>query len=442
VQNTVLLVASYFFYGCWDWRFIPLIAITTLINYVTGIGIDNNRDDQKKQKLYLTLSIISSLGILGFFKYWGFFIDSTATLLTALGIQPNLPTLQILLPVGISFYTFQTMSYTIDVYRKDVTPTRNLADFALYVAYFPQLVAGPIERSSSLLPQIVKRREREQGDFAEGLSLVMMGLFLKIVVADNLAFIANGAFSGSDELTGADALIGIYAFAFQIYGDFAGYSSIARGVSKWLGIDLMTNFRMPYLARNPSDFWQRWHISLSSWLRDYLYIPLGGNRGAKWKVYRNLMITMLLGGLWHGAGWTFIAWGAVHGALLCLYRPFDRKLILPGAWGRVLATMLFFQFVCITWLLFRADNMTQVKDMLMLIFTNFEITDFSKYAFWMIIFFAGPLMLYEIWLDREHTNRRLEVIPWGWRAAAYCYFTFMLIEFPPAQHGQFIYFQF
>ena len=285
VQNTILLIGSYLFYACWDWRFLPLIMTTTVINFYTGLGIekyaqsgDSEVEIKKKQKILLTISVIASLGMLGFFKYYGFFIESTSSLLTAMGVSANLPVLEILLPVGISFYTFQTMSYTIDVYRGETKPTRNLADFALYVAFFPQLVAGPIERSSSLLPQILKRRERTEGDFTEGLSLVMLGLFMKVVVADNLSLIANGGFSGHEEVTGADALMGIYAFAFQIYGDFAGYSLIARGISKWLGIDLMTNFRMPYLARNPSDFWQRWHISLSSWLRDYLYIPLGGNR--------------------------------------------------------------------------------------------------------------------------------------------------------------------
>jgi len=342
-QNTILLVGSYAFYACWDWRFLPLIAITTLINYYTGIGIEKyaqsgeeQRVVKKRQKLLLAVSIVASLGMLGFFKYWGFFIDSTTAFLSAVGLSVSVPVLEILLPVGISFYTFQTMSYTIDVYRGETKPTKNLADFALYVAYFPQLVAGPIERSSSLLPQILERRARREGDFAEGLSLVMLGLFMKVVVADNLALIANGGFSEHEDVTGADALMGVYAFAFQIYGDFAGYSLIARGVSKWLGIDLMTNFKMPYLARNPSDFWQRWHISLSSWLRDYLYIPLGGNRGKKWKVYRNLMLTMLIGGLWHGAGWTFICWGGLHGILLCIYRPFGNKLILKRWYGRVI----------------------------------------------------------------------------------------------------------
>ena len=441
-QNLMLLVASYFFYSCWDWRFLPLILTTTLVNYFTAIGMEKSGSKQKHQWLMI-LSATVSLGMLAFFKYWGFFTESAAEMLTWLGFHADMQMLNIILPVGISFYTFQTMSYTIDVYRGKLKATRSFTDFALYVAYFPQLVAGPIERSSSLMPQIANsRKNRPQGDFSEGLYLVMLGLFLKIVVGDNLGFIADGIFAeNTDKLTGTEALVGVYCFAFQIYGDFAGYSSIARGVSKWLGIDLMTNFRMPYLARNPSDFWQRWHISLSSWLRDYLYIPLGGNRGNKLRVYRNLMITMLLGGLWHGAGWTFILWGGLHGIILCLYRALGDRVKLPALWGRVLATIFFFHLVCLTWLFFRAESLSQAWDMLTLIFTQQEMTPLANYGLRMILFFCTPLMAYEIWMDKTRSLRRLETVGWGWRATAYSYFIFMLIVFPPPVFGQFIYFQ-
>lgn len=439
-QNWLLLVASYYFYGCWDVRFLPLIITLTLVNYYLGNAIAQNPD---RSKFYISLSCVVSLGILGFFKYFGFFVESATGLLEVLGVSVGHSSLAIILPVGISFYTFQTMSYTIDVYRGEVKASRSLVDFALYVAYFPQLVAGPIERSSSLLPQIEEARKARRGDFAEGLYFVLFGLFLKVVVGDNLAMIANGVFgAGEGELSGTDALVGVYAFAFQIYGDFAGYSLIARGVSKWLHIDLMTNFRMPYLARNPSDFWQRWHISLSSWLRDYLYIPLGGNRCAPWKVYRNLMLTMVLGGLWHGAGWTFLAWGAVHGLILCIYRWLGNRCFLPGVWGRIVATVFFFHLVCLSWLFFRAESISQAWDMIVLIFTHQQATAFSTYALGMLGFICGPLMAYEVWTDRRHTLRRIEVSPWGWRAVCYCYMVFMLIEFPPAIHGAFIYFQF
>jgi D-alanyl-lipoteichoic acid acyltransferase DltB (MBOAT superfamily) len=441
-QNLLLLAASYYFYGCWDWRFLPLILTTTLVSYFTALGIAASPGRRRRRQL-LAISVTVSLGLLAFFKYWGFFTDSAAAMLAWLGFHADLNVLNIVLPVGISFYTFQTMSYTIDVYRGEIKATRCFTDYALYVAYFPQLVAGPIERSSSLLPQITQRRTRSQGDFAEGLYLVLLGLFLKVVVGDNLGFIANGVFGAEPgSLTGTEAMVGIYCFAFQIYGDFAGYSSIARGVSKWLGIDLMTNFRMPYLARNPAEFWRRWHISLSSWLRDYLYIPLGGNRGGPARTYRNLMLTMLLGGLWHGAGWTFLGWGALHGLLLCLYRALGHRCRLPGRWGRVLATLGFFQLVCLGWLFFRAGSFAQAWELLGLIFTRQELTPLASYGFGMLAFFCVPLMAYEIWLDQAHSLRRLETVPWGRRAAVYCYLVFMLIVFPPPVFGQFIYFQF
>lgn len=439
----MLLGASYYFYACWDWRFLPLILTTTLVNYFTAIGMEKS-DDPRRHKWLMAASAVVSLGLLAYFKYFGFFAESAVEMLTWLGFNADIKMLNIILPVGISFYTFQTMSYTIDVYRGQIKPTRSFTDFALYVAYFPQLVAGPIERSSSLMPQITNsRKNRPHGDFSEGLYLVMLGLFLKVVVGDNLGFIADGIFAAEKgDLTGTEALVGVYCFAFQIYGDFAGYSSIARGVSKWLGIDLMTNFRMPYLARNPSDFWQRWHISLSSWLRDYLYIPLGGNRGSRFMIYRNLMITMLLGGLWHGAGWTFLIWGGLHGAILCSYRVLGDRVKLPKLWGRIIATVFFFHLVCLTWLFFRADTLAQAIEMLGLIFTHQEMTPLANYGLRMIVFFCAPLMAYEIWLDQAHTLRRLESARWGWRAAAYCYFVFMLIVFPPPVFGQFIYFQF
>jgi D-alanyl-lipoteichoic acid acyltransferase DltB (MBOAT superfamily) len=441
-QNLLLLAASYYFYGSWDWRFLPLILTVTVVGYGTALGIEASAS-AKRRRLLMAASASVSLGLLGFFKYWGFFTTSAAELLGALGFHADLRVLNIILPVGISFYTFQTMSYTIDVYRGSIKATRCFTDFALYVAYFPQLVAGPIERSTSLIPQITSPRTVRRGDFSEGLHLILLGLFLKVVVGDNLGFIANGVFAAEPgKLTGTEALVGIYGFAFQIYGDFAGYSSIARGVSKWLGIDLMTNFRMPYLARNPTEFWQRWHISLSSWLRDYLYIPLGGNRGSTGRTYCNLMLTMLLGGLWHGAAWTFLAWGGLHGLILCSYRVFGERLKLPGRWGHILATLGFFQLICLGWLFFRADSMAQAWEMLGLIFSRQELTPLARYGFGMLGFFCLPLMGYEIWLNRAGSLRRLEAVRWGWRAAAYCYFVFMLIVFPPPVFGQFIYFQF
>ena len=435
-QNLFLLLASYFFYACWDWRFLGLILLTTAINFVAALKI--SQFDPASQKKWLSLSLISTLGILALFKYANFFIESTTQLLTTLGFEAHPETLAIILPVGISFYTFQTLSYTIDVLRKDTDPTSSFFDFALYVAYFPQLVAGPIERSSNLLPQITKPRSRSADDFTVGLSLVLVGLFLKVALADNLAFVANGVFLAPlEKISGTDALAGIYAFAFQIYGDFAGYSFIACGVSRWLGIRLMTNFRRPYLAQNPSDFWDRWHISLSSWLRDYLYIPLGGNRQGTRKTYRNLMLTMLIGGLWHGAAWTFVIWGAIHGLVLCLYRVFSRRV----RGQPILASIFFFHLVCLAWLFFRADSLQQATTLLSKIVFEQGLTPFSSYAFGSLAFFCLPLIIAEIWSDR-HETRRLHHLPWQARALVYCYLVWMIISCAPTVHSDFIYFQF
>src|SRR5690606_34107881 len=277
-QNRLLLVASYVFYGYWDWRFLSLLAISTLIDYYVSHAICRQPDQRVRRRL-LVFSIVANLGILGYFKYAGFFVREFADLLEMLGFQANLPVLNIVLPVGISFFTFHTMAYTIDVYRGVTKPASSLLDFGLFVAFFPQLVAGPIERSSRLLPQLIGPRSLRSGDFAEGLYHILIGLLKKVVIADNPAPIVERVFSTpTAELTSADVLIGVYAFAFQIYGDFSGYSSIAQGTAKWLGIDLSYNCKMPYFSRSPSEFWRRWHITLSQWLRDYLYIPLGGNR--------------------------------------------------------------------------------------------------------------------------------------------------------------------
>ncbi len=449
-QNRMLLVASYFFYGCWDWRFLSLIIISTIVDYFAAIRIQNS-DKIGHRKGWLTLSMCTNLGILGVFKYYGFFAGELSSFFTTIGIPALLPTLNIVLPVGISFYTFQTMSYTIDVYRGEAKATRYFLDFALYVCFFPQLVAGPIERSSRFLPQVLNPRTHHADNFRIGLYHVMIGLFKKVIVADNMAVIVNTIFATpTSQLTGLECLVGVYAFAFQIYGDFSGYSSIAQGIAKWLGFDLMTNFRMPYFSVSPSDFWQRWHISLSSWLRDYLYIPLGGNRGGKWNTYRNLMLTMLLGGLWHGAGWTFIAWGFFHGALLCAYRIFEKSRTESSEQStrgyalfiRICQTVLMFHLICIGWLLFRAESMTQVWNMLGLIATNWQSTPLAISSVAMIAFFAGPLMVYELWLEYRKNLYLLPEIHWLTRSAAYGYCLLMLLFFLPPIQNEFIYFQF
>jgi D-alanyl-lipoteichoic acid acyltransferase DltB (MBOAT superfamily) len=362
-QNRMLLAASYVFYGWWDWRFLSLIAISTVVDYFCALAIARQPNSRGKRR-YLQISLFSNLGILGFFKYFDFFITSAAELLETLGLHASLPTLSIILPVGISFYTFQTMGYTIDVYRGNHSPAKRFDSFALYVAYFPQLVAGPIERSQSLLPQIENPRKVDSADWNTGLQLIVFGFFKKLCIADGVAPYVDRAFANPTELTGPEVLLSVYLFALQIYGDFSGYTNIARGVSRLFGIRLTINFRQPYLSSTISEFWRRWHISLSSWLRDYLYIPLGGNRLGPLLTYRNLGITMLLGGLWHGASWNFVIWGGMHGILLALHRAWnpDRRAVQQpssrrrgiGHWLRIVMT---FHLVCLLWIFFRAPDL-------------------------------------------------------------------------------------
>jgi len=377
-QNRMLLVASYVFYGFWDWRFISLILISTMVDYYCGLKIQSSGTRKKKQ-LFLALSVFVNLAILSVFKYFNFFASNLQLLLANFNLSLEPRFFQIILPIGISFYTFQTMSYTIDIYRGEMQPTRKLLDFALFVAFFPQLVAGPIERARHLLPQILRKRQVTQEKFYQGCFLIFWGLFQKIFVADNLARIVDRVFASPGPYNGAAVLVALYAFAFQIFCDFAGYSNIARGLAKCMGIEIMVNFNLPYFAHNPREFWQRWHISLSSWLRDYLYIPLGGNRKGAPATYRNLAVTMLLGGLWHGAAWTFIIWGAYHGGLLIAHRlisPWQKKFELPPGsmakkmfgWIRIIC---FFHLTCIGWLIFRAQSISQVAQMLASIFLNF-----------------------------------------------------------------------
>lgn len=444
-QNLLLLLASYFFYGCWDWRFLGLIALSTAIDYCAGLGIATS-SQAFWRKTWLGVSITANLGILAFFKYYGFFSQELSHLLTQVGVPALLPTLEIILPVGISFYTFQTMSYTIDVYRGDCPPARDPLDFAVYVSFFPQLVAGPIERAATLLPQMQRGRTVSAVDFRDGLFLVLSGLFRKVVIADNMAPLVNAVFARQRvELNAWEVLLGTYAFAFQIYGDFSGYSAIARGVSRWLGFHLMTNFWNPYFAVSPSDFWRRWHISLSQWLRDYLYIPLGGNRQGTLFTYRNLLLTMLLGGLWHGANWTFIAWGALHGLLLCGYRWLgDGQRHSPGpvGWRRLGAMLVMFHWVCLTWILFRAESLAQAGDMLSALAVWGPISPLAQSMAGLLLFFCGPLLLLEWYCEERPDPFWLTRTHWSFRGAVYSYLMLMLIFFPPPVPAEFIYFQF
>jgi alginate O-acetyltransferase complex protein AlgI len=352
----MLLLASYFFYGMWDWRFLFLIILSTTIDYLCGLKIGHCQNEQAKKKTFLFISIVSNLLILGFFKYANFFIGNLIFFLESIGIQANLNTLNIILPVGISFYTFQSMSYTIDVYRGELKPTKKYFDFALYVAFFPQLVAGPIERAKRLLPQISFERKVQFDDFTLGCRLILWGLFKKVVVADGLALYVDPVFQNVQYHSSFTFVVATFFFAFQIYCDFSGYSNIAIGLARMMGIRLMQNFRLPYMASNIRDFWSRWHISLSTWLRDYLYIPLGGSRFGYLKTCRNIMITMLLGGLWHGANWTFVFWGALHGGYVII----DHLRGKAGkVQGNVIGVVTTFLLVLVSWIFFRANNLSE-----------------------------------------------------------------------------------
>ncbi len=359
-QNVLLLVASWFFYGWWNWRFLGLLILTTFIDWSVGLALDRQGQSERGRRVWVTLSVIVNLGILATFKYFGFFAAEVNASLAAHGIRWLIPFPDLVLPVGLSFYTFQSMAYTIDVYRRDVRATRSFWQFALFVSFFPQLVAGPIERSGHLIPQLEQPRRVTSVQLAEGTQLILWGFFKKLFVADNMAALVSRIF----EQNGPDCwsvLVGAWAFCWQIYGDFSGYSDIARGLGKWMGIELSVNFRLPFFASSPRDLWRRWHISLSQWLRDYLYVPLGGDRKGRGRTYVNLLTTMALGGLWHGANWTFIVWGVYHGAALAVQRALP-TFSLPRV-ARPLAIIATFQFTALGFLIFRADSMTQVKTM-------------------------------------------------------------------------------
>tara|TARA_B100001057_G_scaffold336374_1_gene337174 strand:+ start:46 stop:1449 length:1404 start_codon:yes stop_codon:yes gene_type:complete len=362
-RKLVLLFSSYIFYSFWDWRFLALILISTVVDFFIGKKIYES-ENEKYQRSFLIVSICVNLGILGFFKYFNFFTDSLELLLNNFNIsESHFSTLNIILPVGISFYTFQTMSYTIDVYRKQLTPSNSFLDFSIFVSFFPQLVAGPIERAKNLLPQIEKFNGLKKADIINAIHILFLGYVQKVLIADNLAPISDSCFNNYESLSSIYLVSGLITFSLQIYFDFAGYSNIARGVAKIFGIDLMINFNQPYFSSNISEFWKRWHISLSEWLRDYLYIPLGGNKKGKFRTYNNLMITMILGGLWHGASWNFILWGGIHGCYLVLFKIFGTNNI-KNSLLKILNVMFVYGLVLITWIPFRAKNIQVSLDFL------------------------------------------------------------------------------
>ncbi len=441
-QNALLLAGSYLFYGWWDWRFLGLLLLSTVIDFSVAQALSRS-SEAGRRKLLVGLSVASNLSILGFFKYFNFFADTLVTTLAGVGLQLDAVTLEVILPVGISFYTFQTLSYTIDVYRRRMEATDSLLDFAVFVAFFPQLVAGPIERAQRFLPQVAAPRVITARNIDEGVFLLIWGLFKKMVIADNAAIIANEVFNNYQEHSGLILLVGALAFTLQIYCDFSGYSDIARGLSKLMGFELMVNFKLPYFARTPSEFWLRWHVSLSSWLRDYLYISLGGNRGTPWLTYRNLCLTMLLGGLWHGAAWNFVAWGAFHGAILVVYRALgvthQRVAQMPwianlAAWGVMFGLTVF------GWILFRARSLDQITHFVTQM--GLEVSDQCATLAWDLAVFWAPLLVVQFWQLHRNDLLIIPKMPLVVRSVTYALLICGLMVFGAGESQEFIYFQF
>jgi alginate O-acetyltransferase complex protein AlgI len=445
-QNLLLLSAGYFFYACWNPKFLTLLVISTAMDYFCGLAVDRI-EAPSKRKAFVALSMVLNLGMLGYFKYYNFFAESLQVMLAKGGLNIPLAQLNVVLPIGISFYTFQSMSYVIDVYRRHIKPTKNFIEFATFVSFFPHLVAGPIMRPTTLLPQISNPRRFDLQQFYSGSYLIFWGLTKKVVVADNLAGIVNDLFGRWQTIDGGLALLAIYAFAFQIYCDFSGYTDAARGIAKCLGFELALNFNLPYFAANPKEFWARWHISLSTWLRDYLYIPLGGSRGGKAMLYRNLMLTMIIGGLWHGAAWTFVLWGFYQGVLLVGHRllePWLERLRpadpLDRACWKIVRIVATFHLVCFGWLIFRASSVAQVVGMVRAMIDRPAIPAAAYLT--PVVLLILPLLAVQF---VQYMAKDQEVIlrtPWYVRSLFYtfCFYAFILAgEFGGSQ---FIYFQF
>lgn len=453
-QNLLLLVASYVFYGWWDWRFLSLIFASTVVDFCCGLNMHQTEDRSRKKQLMI-ISLLCNLGMLGYFKYYDFFVSSLESGIAALGIDTGMLHLNIVLPVGISFYTFQTLSYTIDIYRGKLEPSRNFLDFALFVSFFPQLVAGPIERASRLLPQIQNPRTLLPAQFKEGVFLILWGLFKKVFVADNCARIVNAVFSDHTEYGGFEMLLALYAFAFQIYGDFSGYSDIARGLGKLMGFNLMVNFRLPYFSTNPAEFWSRWNISLSSWLKDYLYFSMGGSRCSTVKAYRNIFITMLLGGLWHGAKWTMLLWGILHGLFLMGHRMVFGKASdrvsrtgCFNAVGKIAGILFFFNFMLWSFLIFRAQSWAQACDFADGIFFNMSLTPEAMSLLGQFLILVSVMLIIEICMFvKDDLLFPLHIKPhwqgmWGMALGFSCFVYWILYQSGLEGRKEFVYFQF
>jgi len=455
LQNLLIVIASYVFYGWWDWRFLSLILFSTLVDYFIGVRLSEEENIQRRKTL-LWISIITNLGFLGFFKYFNFFLDNFIIAFSFFGTQIESNSLNIALPVGISFYTFQTLSYTIDVYKRKLKPTKDIIAFTAFVSFFPQLTAGPIERATNLLPQFYKKRTFDYSKAVDGLRQILWGIFKKIVIADNSAQFANEIFNNSTDYSGSTLILGAFFFAFQIYGDFSGYSDIAIGTSKLFGFKLKQNFASPYFSRDIAEFWRRWHISLSTWFRDYLYIPLGGSRGGTWMKVRNTLAIFTISGLWHGANWTFIFWGMLNALYFLPLILMNKNRINTNtvAQGRSLPSLkeflqivITFGLIALTWVFFRAENINHALSYLSTIFSEsiFTIPKFAisrNYTVQVITVILFFIIIEWIGREEEHALSKFAFSYNPYLRRGF-YFLIILIIFTfLGTEQQFIYFQF
>ena len=454
LQNFLIVVASYVFYGWWDWRFLFLIVFSSMIDFLIGIYL-NKSENKLHRKMLLCLSILVNLGLLGFFKYYNFFLDNFITAFSFFGKEINGSSLNIILPVGISFYTFQTLSYSIDVYRRKLEPTKDIIAFLAFVSFFPQLVAGPIERATNLLPQFYKKRTFDYSKAVDGMKQILWGLFKKMVIADNCAEYANLIFNHSEDYTGSTLVLGALFFTFQIYCDFSGYSDIAIGTSRLFGFDLMRNFNFPYFSRDVAEFWRRWHISLSTWFRDYLYIPLGGSRGGNRMKIRNTFIIFIVSGFWHGANWTFLVWGFLNAlyimpSIILKTNRNNLDIVAEGKFlpsvREFLSILLTFSLTVFAWIFFRAANLSHALHYISEIFSTslFTIPHFWGIKDSIPIILITFLFLLIEWIGREH-QYAIQKIGINWykpvRWTMY-YGVILLIIYYAGKEQQFIYFQF
>ena len=454
VQNVLLLISSYFFYACWDWRFLFLLIFSTLLDYYTGIKMCD-AENKKSKKFWFWLSICVNLGFLGIFKYYNFFAESFASAIANVGIQINPWTLKVILPVGISFYTFHGLSYVIDIYKSRIKAEKNFIDYAVFVSFFPLLVAGPIERATHLLPQIQRKRTFDYAKAVDGLRQILWGLFKKVVIADNCAEYANQFFNNSDDFTGSSLFLGAVFFTFQIYGDFSGYSDIALGTARLFGIELLRNFAFPYFSRDIAEFWRRWHISLSSWFRDYLYFPLGGSKGGTWMKVRNTFIIFIVSGFWHGANWTFIVWGALNALYFMplLLTNNNRNNIEIVAQGKLFPTFKELVLMAITfiltvfaWIFFRANNIEHAFSYISEILSSsfFSVPKFYGMGKALTTIILVCIFTLFEWLGREQ-QYALAKLGLTWKRPlryAFYYAIIVSIFWFSGKEQQFIYFQF